>query len=69
MVAPACSKCASTRWICYLSETIDGSFEEAFRLCPCNYSPQTQRQRTSKDSEREEFSKEQPVESMLDEDS
>lgn len=40
MAAPTCSKCGDTRWVRYLSETLDGDFEEAFRLCTCNYEPE-----------------------------
>ena len=40
MAASSCSECGDTRWVRYLSETVDGSFEEAFRLCPCNYEPE-----------------------------
>jgi hypothetical protein len=69
MMAPKCSKCDGTRWIRYLSETIDGRLEEAFRLCSCNYRPQQrQKQRVCEGSERGEFAEEQLVESMLDED-
>lgn len=39
MVAPSCSECGGTPWVRYLSEMMDGGFEEAFRLCPCNYEP------------------------------
>ena len=39
MTAPSCSECGDTRWVRYFSETMGGSFEEAFRLCPCNYEP------------------------------
>lgn len=28
-----CPKCGGSRWVGYLSETEDGTFEEAFRLC------------------------------------
>ena len=38
---PSCSKCGGTRWVRYFSETTDGTLEEAFRLCPCNYEPET----------------------------
>lgn len=37
MAAPPCSGCGDTRWVRYFAETIDGDFEEAFRLCSCNY--------------------------------
>ena len=40
MATSSCSKCDDTRWVRYFSETMDGSFEEAFRLCPCNYEPE-----------------------------
>jgi hypothetical protein len=39
MAAPTCSRCGGRRWVRYLSETRDGNFEEAFRLCPCNHMP------------------------------
>jgi hypothetical protein len=26
--------------VSYFSETMDGNFEEAFRLCPCNHRPE-----------------------------
>jgi hypothetical protein len=38
MAAPTCPWCGGRRWVRYLSETTDGDFEEAFRLCPCNHS-------------------------------
>jgi hypothetical protein len=37
MAAPTCIWCGGTRWVRYFSETTDGEFEEAFRLCPCNH--------------------------------
>jgi len=37
MAAPTCSRCGGRRWVRYFSETADGNFEEAFRLCPCNH--------------------------------
>jgi hypothetical protein len=37
MAAPTCSRCAGRRWARYFSETRDGDFEEAFRICPCNH--------------------------------
>ena len=37
MVAPTCPECGGRRWVRYLSETTDGDFEEAFKLCPCNH--------------------------------
>ena len=40
MAAPTCSRCGGSRWVRYFSETTDGSFEEAFRLCPCNHEPE-----------------------------
>jgi hypothetical protein len=36
---PSCTSCGGTRWVRYFSETKDGDFEEAFRLCACNYAP------------------------------
>ena len=41
MAASSCSECGGRRWVRYFSETMDGNFEEAFRLCPCNYKPET----------------------------
>jgi hypothetical protein len=40
MAAPTCLHCGDRRWVRYFSETRDGEFEEAFRLCPCNHRPQ-----------------------------
>jgi hypothetical protein len=40
MSAPTCSRCRGSRWVRYFSETTDGNFEEAFRLCPCNHEPE-----------------------------
>ena len=40
MTAPTCSRCGGRRWVRYFSETTDGNFEEAFRLCPCNGEPE-----------------------------
>jgi len=40
MAASTCSRCGGKRWIRYFSETTDGNFEEAFRLCPCNSEPE-----------------------------
>ena len=37
MAASTCSRCGGRRWVRYLSETRDGNFEEAYRLCPCNH--------------------------------
>jgi hypothetical protein len=37
MAAPSCPECGGTRWVRYFSETTDGNFEEAFKLCPCNH--------------------------------
>ena len=37
MSAPTCLRCRGSRWVRYFSETTDGNFEEAFRLCPCNH--------------------------------
>ena len=37
MAAPTCLRCRGSRWVRYFSETTDGNFEEAFRLCPCNH--------------------------------
>ena len=37
MATPTCLSCGGRRWVRYFSETTDGDFEEAFRLCPCNH--------------------------------
>ena len=34
-----CRECDGTGWIVYRSETLDGGFEEAYRLCPSCYAP------------------------------
>ena len=52
MSAPSCSKCQDTRWVSYFSETLDGDFEEAFRLCPCNREPKMGTQSTREESGR-----------------
>ncbi len=52
MAAPSCSECGGMRWVRYFSETMDGNFEEAFRLCSCNYEPQARSERSSEGSER-----------------
>ena len=52
MAAPSCSVCGGTLWVRYLSETTDGTFEEAFALCPCNREPQTRRERPREEPER-----------------
>lgn len=36
---PSCTSCGGTQWVRYFSETLDGDFEEAFRLCACNHAP------------------------------
>jgi hypothetical protein len=43
MAAPTCTWCGDRRWVRYFSETTDGDFEEAFKLCPCNHRPQALR--------------------------
>ena len=40
MAAPTCSRSGGRRWFSYFSETTDGNFEEAFRLCSCNRKPE-----------------------------
>lgn len=52
MAAPSCPECGGTRWVRYFSEMKDGTFEEAFRLCPCNREPQTRSERHREESER-----------------
>ena len=34
-----CCECDSTGWVLYRSETKDGEFEEAYRLCPKGHAP------------------------------
>jgi hypothetical protein len=46
MYAHPCSQCGGRRWVRYFSETTNGSLEEAFRLCPCNYKPETRGERS-----------------------
>lgn len=46
MAAPTCSRCGGRHWVRYFSETTDGNFEEAFRLCYCNHNPDAQGKRT-----------------------
>ena len=46
MAASTCSKCGGRRWVRYFSETTDGNFEEAFKLCPCNYKSKVWGERT-----------------------
>ena len=43
MAALPCRACGGERWVRYLSETIEGEYEEAFRLCECNYELQERR--------------------------
>jgi hypothetical protein len=43
MATPTCLRCGGSRWIRYFSETADGDFEEAYRLCPCNHRPKAER--------------------------
>jgi hypothetical protein len=45
MTDPSCASCGGTHWVHYLTETMDGDFEEAFRLCACNYGPEGQGER------------------------
>jgi hypothetical protein len=47
MAAPTCSECGGRRWVRYFSETTDGDFEEAFRLCPCNHEAEARGERAS----------------------
>ena len=51
MTEPSCASCGGTRWVRYLSETLDGSVEEAFRLCACNYEPEGEGERTRENPE------------------
>ena len=67
MSAPSCSACGGSRWIRYLSETTDGDFEEAFRLCPCNHEPETQVEHAHEEPERAE-SKAQELASLTERD-
>jgi hypothetical protein len=34
-----CRECEGTGWVLYRSETKDGEFEEAYRLCPKGHAP------------------------------
>jgi hypothetical protein len=34
-----CRRCDGTGWVLYSSETVDGEFEDAYRLCPDCYAP------------------------------
>ena len=34
-----CRQCDGTGWVLYCSETTDGEFEEAYRLCPKGHAP------------------------------
>ena len=34
-----CCDCDGTGWVLYRSETEDGEFEEAYRLCPKGHAP------------------------------
>jgi hypothetical protein len=34
-----CRECDGTGWVLYRSETKDGEFEEAYRLCPKGHTP------------------------------
>ena len=45
MPAPPCSRCGGRRWVRYFSETTDGNFEDAFKLCPCNHKSKAQGER------------------------
>ena len=45
MAAPTCSRCGGRRWVRYFSETKDGDFEEAFRLCQCNWKSEARGER------------------------
>ena len=51
MAASTCSRCGDRRWVRYFSETTDGSFEEAFRLCPCNQKSKARDERAREGAE------------------
>jgi hypothetical protein len=34
-----CRECDGTGWVLYRSETVEGGFEEAYRLCPEGHAP------------------------------
>jgi hypothetical protein len=36
-----CRECDGTGWVLYRSETKDGEFEEAYRLCPRGHAPRS----------------------------
>ena len=52
MAAPTCSECGGRRWVRYFSETKDGAFEEAFRLCHCNHQPEARGEDSREEPER-----------------
>ena len=52
MAAPTCSRCGGRRWVRYFSETRDGAFEEAFRICPCNHQPEARGEDCREEPER-----------------
>jgi hypothetical protein len=54
MAAPSCSLCNGRRWVRYFSETTEGNLEEAYRLCPCNYEPNTSGEHGCEELERVE---------------
>ena len=51
MSAPTCLRCRGSRWVRYFSETTDGNFEEAFRLCPCNHETKARGEERSEELE------------------
>ena len=51
MAASTCSKCGGSRWVRYFSETTDGNFEEAFKLCSCNHKSQALGERARKEAQ------------------
>jgi hypothetical protein len=59
MGAGSCSQCLNTRWIRYFSETLDGDFEEAFMLCPCNHKLKADRQSIREESQSSETAAEE----------
>jgi len=52
MAAPTCSRCGGRRWVRYFSETMDGNFEEAFKLCPCNHKSEAWGKRARKGAQK-----------------
>ena len=62
MAASTCSRCGGRRWVRYFSETTDGDFEEAFRLCPCNHEAKARGEDSREEPEgARKFAREKPA--------